>query len=111
MTEQIVGVLDTYVGVMHRLVAESPHMAELIEGKESIASVSFATFDLEMKALLARVLHDAGITRDDAGELFLVAAFGTLRIGDRSENAYRTRLAKLVDILIIGLMPYPGQEA
>ncbi len=110
LTERLVGLLDAYVGVLHRLVAESPHMAELTEGKQSIASASFETFGLETKAILQRILNEAGIRRDDAAEMFLAAAVGTLRIGDTSEKEYRARLTKLVNILIVGLKHNPDQE-
>jgi len=110
LTERLVGLLDAYVGVLHRLVAESPHMAELIEGKQSIASASFDTFDSETKVILQRTLNEAGITRDDAVEMFLAAATGTLRLDETSEKEYRARLTKLVNILIIGLRHDPEQE-
>jgi AcrR family transcriptional regulator len=109
LTDRLVGLLDAYVGVLHRLVAESPHIAELTEGKQSTASASFVTFGLETRAILQRLLNEAGITRDDAAEMFLAAAAGTLRIGDTSEEEYRARLARLVDILIIGLTHDPDQ--
>src|SRR5258708_33884505 len=110
LTEQLVGVLDAYVGVIHRLVAESPHMAELIDGKESIASDSFDTFDRDMKAMLHRILNDAGISRDDAVEMFVAAALGTLGTGDIAEQPYPSRLTRLLNILVIGLTDHPDRQ-
>src|SRR5258708_39993897 len=111
LTDRLVGLLDAYVGVLHRLVAESPHMAELTEGKQSIASASFVTFGLETRAILQRTLNEAGITRDDAAEMFLAAATGTLRVGEASEKEYRARLAKVGNMLIVGFRHDPAHEA
>src|ERR1700730_18652132 len=38
LAERLVDFLDGYVGHMHRLIAQSPHVAELSESKEALAA-------------------------------------------------------------------------
>jgi hypothetical protein len=56
-----------------------------------------------MKGLMRAALNEAGIACKGAAEMFLAAALGALRTGDIAEKAYRTRLAALVDTLVLGL--------
>ena len=103
LTERLVDFLDSYVGRMHRLTAQSPHVAELTESKETLAATIYADFNSQMKALIAAALNQAGIARKGTAEMFLAAALGALRTGDIAEKAYRARLAALVDTLVLGL--------
>lgn len=103
IVRQLVGCLDAYIGSMHRLIAESPHVAELTESKEALAAASFATLHRKMKDLLRRVLRSGGIERADAVEMFFAAAIGTVRTGDSAAKPYRTRLTALTEVLLEGL--------
>ncbi len=103
LTGRLVGFLDAYVGEMHRLVAQSPHVEELTLSKESVAAATYAEFNLQMKGLLRGVLNSAGVDHKGAGDMFLAAALGALRTGDIAEKPYRARLTALVDTLLAGL--------
>jgi AcrR family transcriptional regulator len=103
LTERLVDFLDIYIGQMHRLIAQSPHLAELRESKETLAVTIYANFDLQIKGLMRTALNEAGITRKGAVDMFLAAALGALGTGDIAEKAYRARLAALVDTLVRGL--------
>lgn len=103
LNEQLLELLDANVGFMHRLLEESPHMAELTETKETLAASIFATFDSQFKNLLRTHLSDNEIVREDVAEMFLAAAYGVIRTGDTSKEHYRIRLAVLIDTLLMGL--------
>jgi AcrR family transcriptional regulator len=103
LTPRIVGCLDAYVGSMHRLTAQSPHIAELTESKEALAAAIYGAFSRKMRDLLRKVLRDGGIDRGDAVEMFFAAAVGTLETGDSAAKPYRTRLTALTDVLVAGL--------
>src|SRR6266849_4433660 len=81
LTGRIVGFLDAYIGSMHRLTAQSPHIAELTESKEALAAAIYGVFNRKMKDLLRKVLKDGGIERGDAVDMFFAAALGTLKTG------------------------------
>jgi AcrR family transcriptional regulator len=103
LTDRTVGFLDAYIGSMHRLTAQSPHIAELTESKETLAAPIFATYNRKMRDLLRKVLRDGGIERGDAVDMFFAAAIGTLKTGDSAAKPYRARLTTLTDILVAGL--------
>jgi AcrR family transcriptional regulator len=103
LSERLVGLLDCYIGVTHRLVAQSPHIAELTASKEALAAAAFDTLDKQIRSLLGTLLNEAGITRDGAADMFLAAGMGTLHTGDCAEQPYRSRLTALVDTLMAGL--------
>jgi len=103
MTPRIVGCLDAYIGQMHRLTAQSPHVAELAQSKQALASKIYEAFDRKMRELLRKVLRDGGIERADAVDMFFAAAVGTLKTGDSAAKPYRARLTALTDILLAGL--------
>src|SRR3984893_1528980 len=44
LTARIVGSLDACIGAMHRLTAQSPHIAELTESKKTLAAATFVAF-------------------------------------------------------------------
>jgi AcrR family transcriptional regulator len=108
--ERLVDFLDGYIGHMHRLIAQSPHVAELSESKEALAATIYANFDVQMKELIRTALNDAGIARKSAADMFLAAALGALRTGDIAEKPYRARLAALVDTLVLGLQAKSHRE-
>ncbi len=103
ITPRIVGCLDAYIGSMHRLTAQSPHIAELTESKEALAVPIFGAFNRKMRDLLRKVLRDGGIAQADAVDMVLAAAIGTLKTGDSAAKPYRARLTALTDILVAGL--------
>jgi len=103
LAERLVGILDAEIGVLHRLVEHSPHVRELTETKEAMASATFATLDRDMKQLITTVLGEENIARQDAAEMFIAAAVGTTQSGDSSAELYRSRLRAIVDVLLIGL--------
>jgi AcrR family transcriptional regulator len=102
-TDRLVGVLDCYIGATHRLVAQSPHIAELTASTEALSAAAFDTLDGHIRSLLRALLYEAGITRDGAIDMFLAAAEGTLHTGDCAEQPYRARLTAMVDTLLAGL--------
>jgi AcrR family transcriptional regulator len=107
LTPRVVGCLDAYIGSMHRLTAQSPHIAELTESKEALAAAIYGAFDRKIRDLLRKVLRDGGIERGDAVEMFFAAAVGTLKTGESAAKPYRARLTALTDILVAGLRHSP----
>jgi AcrR family transcriptional regulator len=107
ITPRVVGCLDAYIGSMHRLTAQSPHIAELTESKEALAAAIYGAFDRKIRDLLRKVLRDGGIERGDAVEMFFAAAVGTLKTGESAAKPYRARLTALTDILVAGLRHSP----
>ncbi|RKE39942.1 TetR family transcriptional regulator [Paraburkholderia sp. BL23I1N1] len=102
-TERIVDVLDCYIGETHRLVSQSPHIAELTASREALATQAFQTLDRQIRALLNTLLSEAGIDRDGADAMFIAAGLGTLQTGDNAAQPYRARLRAMVDTLMAGL--------
>ena len=100
---RLVGILDAQIGVLHRLVEHSPHVRELTETKQAMASATFATLGRDIKQLITTVLSEEGIAREDAAEMFLVVAVGTAQRGDSSAELYRSRLRAIIDVLLVGL--------
>jgi AcrR family transcriptional regulator len=103
LTERLVGILDRYIGVTHRLVAQSPHIAELTASKEALSAAAFDALDRRIRSLLSALLGDAGITHNGAADMFLAAGKGTLYTGDDTEQPYRARLTAMIDTLVVGL--------
>jgi|HubBroStandDraft_6_1064221.scaffolds.fasta_scaffold00619_1 AcrR family transcriptional regulator len=103
ITPRIVGCLDAYIGSMHRLTAESPHVAELTQSKQALAAEIYGAFDQKMRDLLRKVLREGGIQRADAVDMFFAAAVGTLKTSDSAAKPYRAKLTALTDILLAGL--------
>jgi len=106
-TSRIVGCLDASIGSMHRLTAQSPHIAELTESKEALAAAIYGAFNRRMRDLLRKLLRDSGIERGDAVDMFFAAAIGTLKTGDSAAKPYRARLTALTEILVAGLRHTP----
>src|SRR5712691_6843437 len=100
---RLVGILDSQIGVLHRLVEHSPHVRELTETKQAMAAATFATLGRDIKQLITTVLSEEGIAREDAAEMFLVVAVGTAQRGDSSAELYRSRLRAVIDVLLVGL--------
>jgi AcrR family transcriptional regulator len=103
LTARIVGILDRYIGATHRLVAQSPHIAELTASKEALSAAAFDALERRVRSLLSVMLGEAGITRDGVSDMMLAAGMGTLHTGDDAEQPYRARLTIMVDTLLAGL--------
>jgi AcrR family transcriptional regulator len=102
--ERLVGILDCHIGAPHRLVAQSPHIAELTASKEALSAAAFRTLDGHIRLLLGTLLKEAGITHDGAIDMLLAAGTGTLHTGDCAEQPYRARLTIMVNTLVAGLI-------
>jgi AcrR family transcriptional regulator len=102
IAEQVVGILDAHVGMMYRLVAGSPHLAELTESR-ALSSAIYDAFDAKMMELLGIVLSKAGLTGDEPRDMFFAAAVGMTEICGKDEQAYRNRLTAMVETLLAGL--------
>lgn len=102
ITEQLVGILDIHVGMMYRLVAESPHLAELTESR-ALSSAVYDAFDAKMLELLGTALGKAGIEGSEPRDMFFAAAVGMTEICGTDEQAYRHHLSVMVQTLIAGL--------
>ena len=103
LTARLVGILDRYIGATHRLVAQSPHIAELTTSKDALSAAAFDALDGRIRSSLIGLLGEAGITRDAAADMFLAAGKGTLYGGDCAEGPYRARLTEMVNTLVTGL--------
>jgi len=103
LAERLVGILDAEIGVLHRLVEQSPHVRELTETKEATASATFATLDRDIQELITTAISEENIALQGAAEMFIAAAVGTAQIGDSSATPYRSRLRAIVDVLLVGL--------
>ena len=95
--------VDRSTCARHRLVEHSPHVRELTETKEAIASAAFATLDQDIKQLITTLISEENIARQGAAEMFIAAAVGTTASGDSEARLYRSCLRAIVDVLILGL--------
>ena len=105
LAQRLVNFLDAYIGEMQRLVAQSPHVAELSESKEVLAAATHADFQRGIKLMLQTSLSEAGILKEEACGMFLAAAIGVIKTGDPARDPYRSRLTAIVEVLIAGLTP------
>lgn len=105
LTQRLVNFLDAYIGEMQRLIAHSPHVAELSESKKVFAAATYADFDRQIKLLLQTSLSEVGISKEEACDMFLAAAIGAIKTGDPARDPYRKRLTAIVEVLIAGLTP------
>lgn len=103
LNQRLVGILDCHIGTPHRLIAQSPHIAELTSSKERLSAAAFDTLAGHIRVLLGELLREAGIVHDGAIDMMLAAGMGTLHTGDCAEQPYRARLAAMVDTLMAGL--------
>jgi AcrR family transcriptional regulator len=103
LTGRLVGILDCAIGAPHRLVAQSPHIAELTASKEALAAAAFDERDRQIRAVLGALLREAGIGHDAAIDMMLAAGHGTLSTGDDAAQPYRARLTAMIDMLMAGL--------
>jgi AcrR family transcriptional regulator len=109
LTRRLAAALDAKIGYFHRLLAGSPHAAELVESKAAVAERSFEALERDFHAALDRALVDARVggdarARTELLELILAAAYGTARQaelrGESSPEVYRARLQLHLDRLL-----------
>ncbi len=109
IASRLAAALDAKVGYFHRLLAGSPHAAELIESKAAGAERSLAALEKSFHDALERALVAAKLGGDARGraellDLILAAAYGTARQaelrGESSPEAYRARLQLHLERLI-----------
>jgi len=108
LVQRLVAFLDAWKGKPSRLMASSPHTAEIIESTAIVAVAITASFFEQMRAMLRDALRDVGIVHDDAVTMLYAAAVGTLETGDIGEEPYRARLGSIVEILTTGLRAKDG---
>ncbi len=103
LVQRLVAFLDAWKGKPSRLMASSPHIAEIIESTATVPVAITASFYEQMRAMLRDALRDVGIVHDDAVTMLYAAAVGTLETGDIGEAPYRARLTSIVETLTAGL--------
>ena len=120
LTRRLAAALDAKIGYFHRLLAGSPHAAELVESKAAVAERSFAALERDFHAALERALVDAGAAGDARAraellDLILAAAYGTARQaelrGESSPEVYRARLQLHLDRLLGASASVRAREA
>ena len=113
LQRRLTGALDAKIGRFHRLLAGSPHAAELLESKTAVAAPSVSELDTAFRKALEQALAEARVGRDSRGraealELVLAAGYGTAHQGDlrgeSSPEAYRARLERHLELLLKGLV-------
>jgi len=98
---KLVGILDIQVGVMCRLIAESPHIAELTEARASLAAI-YDAFDRDMDDLLTEVLVQHDIRYPNAARMLVACGMGVVELCGTDEAAFKDRLSELLEVLIAG---------
>jgi hypothetical protein len=109
LVDKLVDILDFQFGVMYRVVAESPHIAELEESR-AFAAATYGKFDRDMEDLIAQVLSLDGVSGRNVPEMLTACAIGMVKICGADERLFRERLTALVDTLIQGLRSRMGEE-
>jgi AcrR family transcriptional regulator len=114
LARRLAGALDAKIGHFHRLLAGSPHAAELLDGSATIAAEPMAKLDRAFRAALDRALKDAELALDsrrrgELVELILAAGYGTAHQGELSGHlssaGLRAKLDRHVEILLQGMLP------
>ncbi len=102
LVETLVAILDCQFGVMCRVIAESPHVAEL-EASRGMAAATYDKFDRDIAGLIKEALAHDGISGRNVPEMLTACAIGMVEICGTSEKQFRERLGALVGTLIQGL--------
>lgn len=115
--EKLALLLDAKVGIIKRLLAESPHAAELMdESKSRIARPAFEALDKGFAEALAEIIAGAeaagtialarnGIDAAAFGKMALEAAYGALHSGPLDRPHYMARLRSHLDLLVAAAAP------
>ncbi len=116
LARRLAAALDAKIGHFHRLLAGSPHAAELLDGSATIAAEPLAKLDRAFRAALERAIQSAGLgldsrRRSELVELILAAGYGTARQGELSGRlaspGQRVKLERHVEVLLSGLRAPP----
>jgi AcrR family transcriptional regulator len=102
LVDKLVDILDFQFGVMYRVVAESPHIAEL-EESWTFAAATYKKFDQDMEDLLEQVLLLDGVSGRNVTKMLTACAIGMIKICGADERLFREQLAAMIDTLIQGL--------
>jgi AcrR family transcriptional regulator len=102
LVDRLVAILDSQIGIMYRLVCESPHIAELAESRALFAP-TYDKFDRDIEVLIEEVLSLDGVSGRNVPEMLTACAIGMVEICGTDEKLFRERLTALVDTLIQGL--------
>jgi AcrR family transcriptional regulator len=102
LVDRLVAILDSQIGVMCRLIAESPHIAELAEAR-AFAAATYDKFDRDIEVLIKEALAHDGVSGRNVPEMLTACAIGMVEICGTDETLFRERLTALVDTLIQGL--------
>jgi len=111
ITRRLAAALDAKIGHFHRLLAGSPHAAELLDGSATIAAEPLAKLDRAFRAALERALAAAKLGLDSQAraelvELVLAAGYGTARAGELAGRlgsaGQRTKLERHIELLLEG---------
>lgn len=109
LASRLAAALDAKIGYFHRLLAGSPHAAELVDSKAAVAERSLAELDRDFHSAIGRALAAARAGGDARGraellDLILAAAYGTARQaelrGESSPEGFRARLALHIERLL-----------
>jgi len=109
LTRRLAGALDAKIGHFHRLLAGTPHAAELLESTAAMAERSFKELDAAFHHAIDRALADAKIggdarARAELRDVILAAGYGTARQAElrneTSPEVYRARLQLHLDLLL-----------
>jgi AcrR family transcriptional regulator len=102
LVDKLVDILDFQFGVMYRVVAQSPHIAEL-EESWTFAAATYKKFDQNMEELVEQVLLLDGVSGRNVPRMLTACAIGMVKICGADEKLFREQLAAMIDTLIQGL--------
>lgn len=102
LDDQLVDFLDIVIGENQRLIFSTPHAAELINSKKSIAAHIFEEFYKNIQFCLAESLEKNGIKEIDAAEMIFAAAYGVMRIAELDQKQFREKLKKIILVMLNG---------
>lgn len=88
---------------LFRLLAASPHGAEILAESSALTADLHATLEADFAAALARRLAAAGVQRSEATARMLAAAATGLKHAARDEARYRADVACLAGVVAAGL--------
>lgn len=109
LARRLAAALDAKIGHFHRLLAGSPHAAELLDGSATIAAVPLAKLDRAFRAALERAIEAAKLGLDSRRraellDLILAAGYGTARQGELKGQlgspSQRAKLERHVQLLL-----------
>ncbi len=102
---RLTGYLDAVIGEPGRLLAASPHAAELMESKQAHIAEQLRRYDLTIQRDVRMVLNAAGLP-ESAADLVIAAAHGQKKLS-RDPQAYRRQLDLHLFFLLEGLTRRP----